>query len=152
MPRLLPLLCEELCCQGNLKIFQMEQWLKTQDQEKWPWPCPWLDYLSWCWSLKQTRSWARFLQLSGWRGEIVRNPPKTPSYMDIYEKCARYLREALLKKNVFFRVLPEKGGGRPLPEFFYPFSHHVVPYILTSISCYLILFGRLAQSVGLSCG
>ena len=35
------------------------------------------------------------------------------------------------KKNVFFWALPEKGGGRPLPEFFDPFSDHVtVPYIL----------------------
>ena len=32
--------------------------------------------------------------------------------------------------------------GRALPEFFDPFFHHVVPYILTSISCYVILFGH----------
>ena len=47
-----------------------------------------------------------------------------------------------IKKIDFFRALPEKGGGRALPEFFYPFFHHVVPYILTSISCYVILFGH----------
>ena len=60
------------------------------------------------------------------------------------DERALILREALLKKNVFFRALPEKGGGRgrPLPEFFDPFFHHVFPYILTSISCYLILFGH----------
>ena len=33
-----------------------------------------------------------------------------------------------------------KRGGRPLPEFFDPFFQHVVPYILTPISCYVILF------------
>ena len=48
-----------------------------------------------------------------------------------------------LKKNVFFWALPEcMGGGLPMPEFFGPFFHHVFPYILTSISCYLILFGH----------
>ena len=26
------------------------------------------------------------------------------------------------KTNVFFRVLPERMGGRPLPDFFSPFS------------------------------
>ena len=47
------------------------------------------------------------------------------------------------KKNIFFRALPEcRGGGLPMPEFFGPFFHHVFPYILTSISCYLILFGH----------
>ena len=34
------------------------------------------------------------------------------------------------------------GGGLPMPEFVGPFFHHVFPYILTSISCYLILFGH----------
>ena len=37
------------------------------------------------------------------------------------------------KKNVFFWALP---------KFFDPFFHNVFPYILTSISCYLILFGH----------
>ena len=41
-----------------------------------------------------------------------------------------------LKKSI------DRGGGRALPEFFDPFFHHVVPYILTSISCYVILFGH----------
>ena len=48
-----------------------------------------------------------------------------------------------VKKNVFFRALPEKGwGGDPCPNFLTLFFHHVVPYILTSISCYVILFGH----------
>ena len=34
------------------------------------------------------------------------------------------------------------GGGGALPKFFDPFFHNVFPYILTSISCYLILFGH----------
>ena len=46
------------------------------------------------------------------------------------------------KKNVFFWALPEKGGGDPCPNFLTLFFHHVVPYILTSISCYVILFGH----------
>ena len=40
------------------------------------------------------------------------------------------------KKIDFFRA--RKGGGSALPEIFDPFFHHVVPYILTSISCYNI--------------
>ena len=49
------------------------------------------------------------------------------------------IREALLKKKCFLLGIARKGGGRrPLPEFFDPFFHHVFPYILTSISCYLI--------------
>ena len=36
-------------------------------------------------------------------------------------------------------MVDEKDGGRSLPEFFTFFSHYVVPYILTSISCYVIL-------------
>ena len=53
------------------------------------------------------------------------------------------IREALTKKkNVFFWALPEKGGGDPCPNFLTLFFHHVVPYILTSISCYVILFGH----------
>ena len=47
-----------------------------------------------------------------------------------------------MKKIDFFRALPKKGGGRALPKIFDPFFHHVVPYILTSISCYVILFGH----------
>ena len=46
------------------------------------------------------------------------------------------------EKNRFLSGIAQKGGGRALPEFFYPFFHHVVPYILTSISCYVILFGH----------
>ena len=49
------------------------------------------------------------------------------------------LREHLKeKKSISFG----HGGGSALPEFVYPFFHHVVPYILTSISCYVILFGH----------
>ena len=41
-----------------------------------------------------------------------------------------------LNKNSF-------GGGGALPEFVGPFFHHItVPFILTSISCYVILFGH----------
>ena len=61
------------------------------------------------------------------------HPPCTKVY------APSQIREAILKKSVFFRALPERGW-RPLPEFFYPFFHHVFPYILTSISCYLIFF------------
>ena len=39
-------------------------------------------------------------------------------------------------------MVDEKDGGRSLAEFFDLFFHHVVPYILTSISCYVILFGH----------
>ena len=60
-----------------------------------------------------------------------------------------------IRKIDFFRALPEKGGGRALPEFVDPFFHHVVvPYILTSVSCYVIvdfyiqeaLFARIIPS------
>ena len=47
------------------------------------------------------------------------------------------------KKTFSFGNCPNEGGwGLPMPEFFGPFFHHVFPYILTSISCYLILFGH----------
>ena len=46
------------------------------------------------------------------------------------------------KKNRFLSGIAQKGGGRALPEFFDPFFHHAVPYILTSISYYVILFGH----------
>ena len=39
-------------------------------------------------------------------------------------------------------MVDEKDGGRSLPEFFTFFPHYVVPYILTSISCYVIIFGH----------
>ena len=48
----------------------------------------------------------------------------------------------IISPNIdFFRALPENGGGA-LPEFVDPFFHHIFPYILTSISCYVILFGH----------
>ena len=48
------------------------------------------------------------------------------------------LREALLEKKMFsFGHCPKRG-----PNFFTLFFHHVVPYILTSISCYVTLFGH----------
>ena len=40
------------------------------------------------------------------------------------------IKKVSYKKNHFFRA------------FFHYFFHHVVPYILTSISCYVILFGH----------
>ena len=46
------------------------------------------------------------------------------------------------EKKCFLSGIARKGGGGPLPKFFYLFFHHVFPYILTSISCYLILFGH----------
>ena len=48
------------------------------------------------------------------------------------------------KRNVFFWAMPEKGGrGGALPEFVGPFFRHVIaPFILTSISYYVILFGH----------
>ena len=58
------------------------------------------------------------------------------------DERALILREALLKKKCFLLGIARKGGGRPLPEFVDPFFHHVFPYILTSISCYLILYGH----------
>ena len=46
------------------------------------------------------------------------------------------LREALLKKKCFLLGIARKGGGGdPCPNFLTLFFHHVVPYILTSISC-----------------
>ena len=51
-----------------------------------------------------------------------------------------------VRKNVFFRALPEKGGGGGLARICSPFLHHVVPYILTSISCYVILFGHFYRT------
>ena len=53
------------------------------------------------------------------------------------------VREALLEKKMFsFGHCPKRGGGDPCPNFLTLFFHHVVPYILTSISCYVILFGH----------
>ena len=48
------------------------------------------------------------------------------------------------EKKCFLSGIARKGGGvgRTLPKFVDPFFHHVVPYILTSISCYVILFGH----------
>ena len=46
------------------------------------------------------------------------------------------------KKNRFLSGIARKGGGEDLARIFLPFFHHVVPHILTSISCYVILFGH----------
>ena len=46
------------------------------------------------------------------------------------------------KKMFSFGNCIERGGGDPCPNFLTLFFHHVVPYILTSISCYVILFGH----------
>ena len=46
------------------------------------------------------------------------------------------------KKRFLSGIARMRGGGLPMPEFLGPFFHHVFPYILTSISCYLILFGH----------
>ena len=37
------------------------------------------------------------------------------------------------QKNVFFRALPEKGGGRPLPEFLDPFFNTIITHIIVVI-------------------
>ena len=46
------------------------------------------------------------------------------------------------KKMFSFGHCPKRGGGDPCPNWLTLFFHHVVPYILTSISCYVILFGH----------
>ena len=47
------------------------------------------------------------------------------------------------KKMFSFGHCPKRGGGETPARIFWPFFHHVtVPYILTSISCYVILFGH----------
>ena len=66
----------------------------------------------------------------------------------------RWVREQLTeKKSISFGHCPKRG--RALPEFVDPFFHHVVvPYILTSVSCYVIvdfyiqeaLFARIIPS------
>ena len=48
------------------------------------------------------------------------------------------------KKIDFFWALHERGG-RTFPDFFYPFSHHVVPYILTSILCYVFFNTKIIK-------
>ena len=78
--------------------------------------------------------------------------PRSDSYVDIIYiktkntisiKIRDSLREALTKKKMFsFGHCPKRGGGDPCPNFLTLFFHHVVPYILTSISCYVILFGH----------
>ena len=55
--------------------------------------------------------------------------------------CTPPLGKTSHKKSISFVNCP-KRGGEGLPEFFDPFFHHVVPYILTSVSCYVILFGH----------
>ena len=53
------------------------------------------------------------------------------------------VREAPTKKKMFsFGHCPKRGGGDPCPNFLTLFFHLVVPYILTSISRYVILFGH----------
>ena len=63
---------------------------------------------------------------------------------DIVDSKMIDVREDICSKKTFsFGHCPNVGGGGlPMPEFFGPFFHHVFPYILTSISCYLILFGH----------
>ena len=46
------------------------------------------------------------------------------------------------KKNGFFPALLEKGGGGPGPNFLALLHHVSVPYIMTSMSYYIILFGH----------
>ena len=59
------------------------------------------------------------------------------------KKILQTLREDIRRKKTFsFGHCPNVGGGLPMLEFFGPFFHHVFPYILTSISCYLILLGH----------
>ena len=61
------------------------------------------------------------------------------------EICVSFIaiREHLTEeKSISFGHCPKRMGGTYLPEFFTLFSRYVVPYILTSISCYVILFGH----------
>ena len=52
------------------------------------------------------------------------------------------LRDGLLQKKCFRSGIARKGGGNPCPNLLTLFHHVTVPYILTSISCYVILFGH----------
>ena len=54
------------------------------------------------------------------------------------------IREHLPKKRFLSSIAPIRGGGGPcLARIFWPFFHHVtVPYILTSILCYVYTFGE----------
>ena len=58
----------------------------------------------------------------------------------IIKRGSLCIREHVLQQKCFLSGIAEKGGGDPCPNFL-PFFHHVtVPYILTSISCYVIHF------------
>ena len=62
-----------------------------------------------------------------------------------YNRAAA-IKDALLgkdscKKMFSFGHCPKRGEGDPCPNFL-SFFPPVVPYILTSISCYVILFGN----------
>ena len=60
-----------------------------------------------------------------------------------YFHATHSLREDINEKKTFsFGHCPNDGGGSTHARIFGPFFHHVFPYILTSISCYLILFGH----------
>ena len=72
---------------------------------------------------------------------VVDRPTQLICISDIYLLKPNTKGRRHIKRIDFFRALPEKGGA--LPEFLDPFFHHVVPYKLTSISCYVILFGHL---------
>ena len=56
-----------------------------------------------------------------------------------YKGTREHLTE---EKSISFGHCPKRMGGGPSPIFLLFFSHYVVPYILTSISCYVILFGH----------
>ena len=59
----------------------------------------------------------------------------------IIKRGSLCIREHVLQQKCFLSGIAEKRGD-PCPNFL-PFFHHVtVPYILTSISCYLILLGH----------
>ena len=47
-----------------------------------------------------------------------------------------------VRKMSSFGQCPKSGGEETPARICWPFFHHVVPYILTSISCYVILFGH----------
>ena len=66
-------------------------------------------------------------------------PPPPLTSPNLPGRAARLPNRAKIRQGT---SLIKKGGGRALPKFVYPFFHHVVPYILKSISCYVILVGH----------
>ena len=75
------------------------------------------------------------LVIKEWRKAKNAEPEICESFIAIRE----HLTE---EKSISFGHCPKRMGGGSCPNFLLFFSHYVVPYILTSISCYVILFGH----------